>query len=525
MNGFEIHPQENINAMDISKINEHQMSDVLKIKKNHLILLILLVLLVPLGFVRADVVDSAGTHWPIPDWRIEQANTFSKTCNAFLNFATKSDNFLTEGLVIIKDGKLVYESYDEKYHAKTPHVLWSVSKTITGALLGVAVKENKLELDDYLNYFYPLATQDPQFQKIQIKNLFYLDSGFIWDEYYSGDVRKSPVLNMLYGSGYLDIEKYAATRPIIKEGPGFKWNYSTGTPAITMGVLKKVYGNEYDKMPWNSFFNLISMNHVSFERDHQGVFGGGSSVFASPRDMAKIGYLYLNRGKWNDVEVLPESWIEKTLQVSPGYLSDGTIIHDITDDGVYGGSIWLNRFVKHGFGKPYPSSPDDMFLAIGHYGQMIIVLPTQKMVIARTGYDQEYNSKIDQFVSRAISCFDNPNYPIGKNIPPPKSSKSSIFIIFNTIKTGLETNILQNAVAKTVCSCHFISGIDKNTCINRSNIPFAKNLTNIYINNNIVYAKQSKLAKLLTKVFGLKYNIESQASFDLIHPEFGCTLK
>ena len=477
--------------------------------------------------VNADVVDTNGVRWPVPTWKVEgnvEQRMASKQCQDFLKFSMGSKKFLTEGLVVIKDGKIQYENYESKYNANTPHILWSVTKTITGALLGVAVRDGKVSLEQNLNEFYPRPEAGENYQQIKIKNLFYLDTGFIWDEYYMGDVTKSPVLSMLYSSGHKDIVEYATSKEIIKEGPGYKWTYSTGTPVITMGVLKSVYGEDYNEMPWKSLFNPLGMTNIRFEQDHVGVFNGGSSGFATPREMAKIGYLYLNHGEWNGKEILPPSWIEKTTEVSPGYLSDGTVIKDITDDGVYGGSIWLNKAVKKGFGKPYPVSPSDMLLALGHYGQIIAVLPSQNMVIARTGYDQEYNSKVDEFVSRSIACFDDPAYPIGKNIPPPKSSRKNISDTFKTIKTGIKTNVFQAAVAKTVCSCHFVSGLDVDTCVERSNIPLAKRLTKISIKDNVVTAEQSKWAKIFVKVFGLLDQTKSEASFNKDHPEFGCTL-
>jgi len=490
------------------------------------IVAILLITISSQGF--ADIIDATGTRWPNPDWNIakdQEERMSGKQCQDFLKFSMGSKKFLTEGLVVIKDGSLQYEDYEAKYNKNSPHVLWSVSKTITGALLGIAVRDGKISLDQHLNEFYPEPTFSDNYQEITIKNLFYLDTGFIWDEYYSGDLRKSPVVNMLYGTGYHDMVGYASSKKIIANGPGYQWNYTTGTPTITMGVLKSVYGKEYDEMPWKSFFDELSMTNVSFERDHKGVFNGGSSVFATPRDMAKVGYLYLNKGQWHGKEILPEDWINKTLQVSPGYLSEGTKVRNITDDGVYGGSIWLNKIVKKGFGRPYPTSPDDMFLAMGHHGQLIIVLPTQKMVIARTGYDKEYNSNIDEFVSRAISCFDDPNYPIGKNIPPPIYTKITFPGILKTLKSAIEGNIIQAAVAKSVCSCHFISGVDVKTCLARSNIPAAKLFTSVEVKNNVVYADQSKWAQYFIKIVGAKSSKRSEAGFDINHPEFGCTLK
>jgi len=424
-------------------------------------------------------------------------------------------------LVVIKDGEIQYEYYDQKYSKDQPHVLWSLSKTITGALLGIAVRDGKLNLSQKLADFYPEPNRDANFGHITLQNLFYLDTGFVWDEYYTGNVQNSPVINMLYASGHTDMARFAASRPIIPEGPGYKWNYSTGTPTLTMGVLKNVYGDEYKQMPWKSLFNPLGMKNTVFEQDASGTFIGGSSVFATPRDIAKIAYLYLNHGQWNGQVILPEEWIQKTLTPSPGYISDGTVIHDITDDGVYGGSIWLNHAIKPGFGRPYPYSPEDMYLGLGHFGQLMIMLPSQNMVIARTGYDEEYNSKVDEFVSRAISCFSNPNYPIGKNIPPPKSEHVGIKQIFQVLFSGIRDDIIQAAVAKSVCSCHFVSKVDVSTCVERSNVPLAKETTRVSLNQDSVEGQESLFASLL----GFHHGKQVHATYDEKNPQFGCTLQ
>lgn len=493
---------------------------------NKLVVALLLLLTTPL-----HAKNNASVRWPIPDWEVNPnmaENMTNPQCNDFVNFATQSKDFLTEGLVVVKDGVIQYEYYDPKYDVNKPHILWSISKTITGALLGTAVRDGKIGLDQSLSTFYPMPKLEDNYDKIKIQNLFYFDSGLQWNETYSGDVKFSSVINMLYGSGHFDMAKYTVTRGSIPEGPSYKWNYTTGTPTITMDVLKTVYGKDYEEMPWKNLANPLGLKSFVFEKDASGTFNGGAFVHATPRDLAKIGYLYLNNGQWNNETILTKDWIKKTLTVSPGYLSDGTVIHDITDDGVWGGSIWLNRAAKKGFGRPYPVSPEDMFLAMGHYGQLLIVLPSQKMVIARTAYDKEYNSKIDAFVTRAIACFDDTNYPIGKIIPPPASSKSELSIMLETLKSGIEANLFQPSVAKTVCSCHFIAGVDVQTCLERSNIPMADKLADIVVKENDgqtgVYSVSAP-PSLIGQLLGLKDIDLPRAYYDSYHPEFGCTLE
>lgn len=483
--------------------------------------------------LQSFTVYSAGpVKWPMPNWEINTSNEDNMglpQCRAFIDYSMHSKDFNTDGLVVIRDGMLQYEAYAAHYDKNRPHLLWSVSKTITGALLGTAVLEGKISFNQKLNQFFPknLTTHkaENQYDQIRIKNLFYLDAGFLWSEFYSGDVKNSSVVNMLYGKGYKDMAAYSVNRPLIAEGPGYEWNYSTGTPTLTMGVLKKVYGKDYEQMPWKNLAGPLGLTHFVFERDSSGTFNGGAYTFATPREMAKIGYLYLNRGKWNDKILLSEDWIKKTLTVSPGYLSSGTVIKDITDDGVYGGSIWLNTAAKPGFGKPYPYSPEDMFLAIGHYGQLIIVLPTQKMVIARTGFDKDYNGRIDEFVTRAIACFSDPSYPIGKYIPAPKNDKGPLSGILETLKSGIEANILQPTLAKNMCSCHFVSGIDVKHCYERSYVPMAKTFATVSIKETGGVFTVKATPTWLGKAMGLDSEDLPVAIYDSNHPEFGCTLE
>ncbi len=481
----------------------------------------------------ASVVSSLAyaedNQWPIPDWEVAKSgsNMNSKQCQEFKIFSTLSDQFLTDGLIVIKDGKIQYEYYDSKYGINKVHPLWSITKTITGVLLGIAVRDGRINLDQAVEEFYPNASRDNNFKKILIKNLLYLDTGFIWDEG-KLDVLENPLVKMLYGSGHSDMVNFALSRKIITNGPGYKWNYSTAVPTITMGVLKKVYSNdEYVESPWRNLFNPLGMKDVIFERDLKGTFIGGASAFATPRDLAKIGYLFLNNGVWNGEVILPPEWIKTMLTPSPGYLSPGTVITNIKDDGVFGGSIWLNRAVKKGLGKPYPNSPDDMYLAIGFMGQFLIMLPSQNMIIVRTGHDREFHNKLDAFVSRSLSCFYDPKYKVGKVLPK-ESIKLSLEEIVRNIKNVFQANMLQGSIAKTVCSCHLASGIDISSCLEKNHITFSKLFTKITVDKSFEYnGKISVLVRLsrLAKIFAQHSTKMAKAYYDPDHPEYGCTLK
>lgn len=464
-----------------------------------------------------------------PDWdkaeNSDQLNSIQ--CSDFRRFAVNSKDFNTEGLIVIKDGVLQYEHYDLLYGPNTPHILWSVSKTITATLLGIAEREGKINSENYLFDYYQQKKPDKNFKNIKIKNLLYLDTGMLWNEK-SHEVDENPLVAMLFGAGKNDMAQFASNQKIIKQGPGYRWNYSTGTPTITMGILKKIYGANDTQMPWRNLFNPLGMTSAVFEKDHSGTFIGGSATFATPRDMAKLGYLYLNKGKWNGEIILTEEWMKKMMSPSPGYISRGTVITDITKEGVYGGSFWLNQEVKKGLGKPYPHVPEDMYMALGLYGQFIIMLPTQKMIIVRTGYDNDYHYKIDEFISRAISCFDDPNYKIGISKLNPHNGNLGLSTLVRNVKNGLEANTLQGGIAKIICSCHYVSGIDIPTCIKRNNFSMTKLLTKVSARENpepggevAIQVRLNRFARL----FKLDYGNSAKAIYNPEFPQFGCTLK
>lgn len=469
------------------------------------------------------------TRWPMPDWETFDNKEKMKTaaCQNFKKMATATDTFLTDGLVIIKDGRVHFEYYDSKHGPNTPHALWSVTKTITGALLGITERDGRINSDHSLSDFFPDSNNDPNYQKITMNHLLYMDAGFVWDEDVK-EVNQNPLIKMLYGKGHEDMVEFALSRKLIKEGPAYKWNYSTGIPTITMGVLKKIYGADDETMPWRNLFHPLGMKSAVFEKDNNGNFIGGSSFFASPRDLAKLGYLYLNNGFWNGEVLLPKEWITKMLTPSPGYLSPGTVIKDITKEGVYGGSLWLNRVLKKTQGKPYPNAPEDMYLAIGFNGQFLVVIPSLKMILARTGHDKEFHSKMNEFISRAIQCFHDPSHVVGKSSPAKNPITMGLGQLIKNVKNSIEANTLQATLAKTICSCHYVSNLDIPACVKRNHFSLSRLLTKISVRQTkqlsgemVIQVKLSRFARL----FKLHYGNSAKAVYNPDKPQFGCTLK
>jgi CubicO group peptidase (beta-lactamase class C family) len=256
---------------------------------------------------------------------------------------------------------------------------------------------------------------DTNYRKIRIRDLLSMTASLAWSESYEGDIEESTVMRMLYLDGQADMARFAAAQPMLAEEPGTRWLYSSGNANILMGILKATYGDRYATAPWDLLFTPLGMPidkqkkiGAVVERDASGTFVGSTYIHLTPRDMARLGYLYLTDGIWNGRRLLPEGWVAQARRFNAGQknLRFGSDYVDYIDrEGIYSdGAFWLNVKVP-GLKVQFPNSPRDTFFAAGHYGQLIVILPTQRLVLARTGHDLEYWSKIDGFVSRAVECF------------------------------------------------------------------------------------------------------------------------
>ncbi len=291
----------------------------------------------------------------------------------------------TDGLIIVQGGSIVYERYGRGFEATNRHLAWSVSKCFTSALVGVAVEQGELDVSDSLcDHLEPVR---PENCDITVQDLLEMASGLDWSEGYEGqNNQESSVIQMLYGDGYQNMVDFVLGHPT-RDPPGTTYQYSTGETtvlaAVVTGAMRPDYGELY---PWDFLFDPIGMDSAVFERDMAGNFAGGMYVFATPRDFARFGWLYLNDGCWEDVRILPEGWVHDSTQVTDPFRMEPLHV----GEDVEGWEWWINKPVpEQGIEKPWEGTPDDAFAALGHWGQSITVIPSLDMVIVRTADDRE----------------------------------------------------------------------------------------------------------------------------------------
>ncbi len=314
------------------------------------------------------------TAWPL-------GNAFSDTVTTGIDRAalagiTKSlvnDNAYNGNafaFMVVHKGIPVAEAYKPQFDRNTRFISWSMAKSFTNALTGVLVKEGKMvisqpaDIDEW---------KGDERSSITLNDLLQMQSGLKWNEDYGS---RSDVNLMLFDEG--DMSKYAITRPL-DHPAGTWWYYSSGTANIVCYLIRKEFESDSSLYAFaqDQFFEKIGITDAVFETDPSGDFVGSSYLYATARDYARFGLLYLNDGVFNGERILPEGWIDYTRTPA----SDSK--------GGYGALFWLNR------GGEYPSVPPDMYSCEGHDGQMIFIIPSKELIVVILGYSPKPDHEME----------------------------------------------------------------------------------------------------------------------------------
>ncbi|MDB5980719.1 MAG: beta-lactamase [Pseudomonas sp.] len=304
----------------------------------------------------------------------------------------------TDALLVIRDGQLVYERYAGVTRAETPHLTWSVSKSVMASMLGVAFAEGRFQVSDPVAKFYPPFNTHPD---IQIKDLLHWASGLDWQEDYEYAPLNSSVVAMLYTRGRGDMAAFTAAHGIAS-APGTSYRYSSGDSNVLSASLKTMVGDKtYADYPWTALFDPLGIRSAVWETDASGTFVGSSYAYMTARDLARIGLLMQRGGRWQDKQLLPKAWIDFNLTPFAHNRSDKI-------NEVPGAQWWLNRLPPGETDlatRPWPNAPVDAFAALGHWGQALYVIPSANLVIVRYADDRDGSYSHDQLLKRALAAF------------------------------------------------------------------------------------------------------------------------
>jgi CubicO group peptidase (beta-lactamase class C family) len=283
-------------------------------------------------------------------------------------------------LVIYKD-HIIAEKYTDGFDKNTSILGWSMTKSITSAVLGILEKQGKIEINQ--NHLFP-AWENDERSKITLNNLLQMNSGLEWTEDYN---TISDVTKMLFLEK--DMSKTQLLKPLVSE-PNNSWNYSSGTTNLLSGFIRNQFEThqQYLDFWYSELIDKIGMHSMLIETDLAGNYVGSSYGWATPRDWAKFGLLYLHKGNWNGEQILNESWVQYTATPTN------------SSNGQYGAHFWLNA------GGVYPNVPKDLFSCNGYQGQRVFILPSKDLVVVRMGLTENSSFDFDAFLSQIISSIN-----------------------------------------------------------------------------------------------------------------------
>jgi len=301
-----------------------------------------------------------------------------------------------KAIIIVKDGRVVAERYAPGFTLDTPLLSYSVAKSFSNALLGILVRQGRLQIEQRIGAPEWSNPDDPR-RAVVVDDLLRMDSGIDAPESGSGF---DPASQMLYAKD--DMAAFAASFPL-RVPPRTDWEYTSANTLILDRLLGATVGGGASGMRAFADKELcapLHMDHVTMEFDGVGTFVGSAHVYATARDYARFGQLYLDDGIGPDGQrILPEGWVAYSRRSTLG--------------SPYGAGFWTNdgpsasaaRRVAQGF-------PKDGFFASGNRGQRIYIVPSQHLIVARFGYSPEPGFGISedlQLIDAAIAAFRVPS--------------------------------------------------------------------------------------------------------------------
>ncbi len=340
-------------------------------------------------------VIARAENWPDKDWSngtplvgsaVDALDTYA--------FPPRDDasrqGIRTDALLVIRDGQIIYERYAAPTTASTPHLTWSISKSLMATVLGVAYGDNRFKLTDPVARFYPPMKQHPA---VTMADLLHWASGLDWQEDYEYAPLKSSVVAMLYTRGRSDMAAFTADMDAFS-GPGQVFRYSSGDSNLLSAALKGMLGHKaYMSYPWDALFKPLGIRSATWETDADETFVASSYAYLTARDLARVGLLMARDGRWGDEQLLPKAWVAFNRQPFDKYKTG-------QDEAVPGGQWWLNQ----GTPRPWPDAPADTFAALGHWGQALYVMPAEHLVIVRYGDDRDGTYRHNELLKRVLAA-------------------------------------------------------------------------------------------------------------------------
>jgi CubicO group peptidase (beta-lactamase class C family) len=301
-------------------------------------------------------------YWPTRGWRSatpEQQGMDSAKLAEALDYI-REHHIKIHSLLLVRNGYIVLDAYFYPYDKASLHDVASVTKSITTGLIGIAIDQGKIQsLHQPVNTLFPnrqIAHQEARKERLSVEHLAMMSAGLDC-QFEPGE----PTLQQMRQSN--DWTQFMLDLPMVAE-PGEKYVYCSGGMHLLSSIITQATGMSALNFARQALFAPLGIKEVSWPADAQGVSHGWGDLQLHPRDMAKIGYLWLNRGMWDGQRIVSAGWVKESIRA-----------HAITGrSNDYGYGWWMRAS-----GKPF------FYEAVGRGGQRISVVPEHDLIVVLTG--------------------------------------------------------------------------------------------------------------------------------------------
>jgi CubicO group peptidase (beta-lactamase class C family) len=336
------------------------------------------------------VIKASSSPWSFPRGeaiRLPESYTYDGQTRDTGSFLQETD---TAALMVIADGKIVYENY---WLTGGPGVHWmsmSVGKSFVSALVGIALDEGLIKsvTDPITDYVPGLAGS--AYDGVRIKDILQMSSGARWDEDYSDP--DSDIMRFIYAFGTgASLNEFAAT--LVREREPGTYNYYNSTDTQTLGMLLvAVTGQSLSSYAEQKLWQPLGMEDDAYWiTDDEGMEMAAGGLQVTARDYAKLGQLYLQKGNWHGKQIVPAQWVHDSVTPDAPHVMPGL---DPEYPVGYGYQWWV------------PEGDEGEFSAIGVYNQFIYVNPTKRLVIVKLSANSGYGLTDDDSSWRELETFE-----------------------------------------------------------------------------------------------------------------------
>lgn len=325
-----------------------------------------------------SATPSAG-EWPTQAWQTsspEEQDIDPGQLDEMLT-AIEDKSIRLNSILVIRHGVIVSENYFGSTEQTTRRELYSVTKSFTSTLVGIALDQGLLSSIDQpaLDFFTDRSIEniDEHKQAMTIENVLTMTPGVSWEE---GDA----AYTQMYRSS--DWAKYVLDMPMEFQ-PGEQFEYNSGASHVLSDIVQQVTGMNTADFAQATLFEPLGITDVRWDTDSGGISIGGWGLKLAPREMAKLGFLFLHRGEWDGRQIVSSDWVKAATQK-----------HVSTDGDLgYGYQWWIDTGA-------------DAYMALGRYGQTIYVKPDLDLVVVVTAQEDDHDrilNLIDTYILPACS--------------------------------------------------------------------------------------------------------------------------